>query len=217
MFLKVLGRIDHSKMNEILLDEHGYLKVVDANILKGISHIERQAWARENGVYHFITTEMIAWLREIIGERSAIEICAGKGAIGRSLSIISTDSYVTEQPEILYRYESEGEVSTNPPGDVLKFDSLKAVRFFKPKVVVGAFVSQLYKQGENYNLIHSSPFGTDEEEILKLVDTYIVFGNKETHKGKRIFKKKHKEYSFPWLINRAVDQDKNRVWVWNRY
>ncbi|SEW20953.1 hypothetical protein SAMN05428988_3153 [Chitinophaga sp. YR573] len=215
---KPLAHVNLKHIDEVLLDSNGLLKVVDADLLRSFRFLELRLWARENGVYQFITTEMIDWLRTYFDGRKGLEICAGKGTIGRTLGIISTDSRLlqTNHGIVKSAMQQFNEQPTNPPDDVLTFESNAAVNHFKPQVVVGAFVSQLYKPGENWDKIPSSAFGTDEELLYKKVSTYIMFGNINVHKHKRLFKKQHREYFFPWLFTRCEDQSKNRVWVWTK-
>jgi hypothetical protein len=216
MTQRALNHFNTQHLDSVLLDNEGRLKVLDTVVFGQINPIELKVWARNNGVFHFITTEMITWLKDRISGKAAIEICAGKGTIGRALGIPSTDSYVLQKPRNLYKIVELGEEPTNPPPDVLRYEAMQAVRKFKPAVVVGAFVSQVHRPWEDYNIIPSSPFGVDEELLLQHVQTYIMFGNKGPHKFKRIFKHKHKEYSFPWLHTRAQNQQLNRVWIWNK-
>lgn len=214
--LKPLGCMNVKHLDEIFLDSNGLLKVVDADIIRSIPLLELRIWARENGVYQFITTEMIDWLRPYFLGKTGLEICAGKGTIGRALGIVSTDSRLLQggNPLVSSVMQQNHEEPTNPPDDVITFNSNEAVNYYKPQIVVGSFVTQIYKPGENWERISSSEYGTDEELLFKKVSTYIMFGNLNVHKHKRLFKKKHREYSFPWLITRCEDQTKNRVWVW---
>lgn len=211
--MKIMPSQDVTHLDAILLDENGHLKPVPSAVLAAIEPDQLLIWGTRNAVYQFITTEMIDWLEAQIGGRSAIEICAGNGGIGRALGIPRTDSFIQQHPKMRLVYRFYGQEPTLPPADVQKFEALEAARHFKPQVVVGAFVTQIYKEGQ---MIPSSIYGVDEEQLLQEVDTYILFGNKHTHQGKRIFQLPHERYKVPWLFTKALDQSLNRIWVWRK-
>lgn len=209
-----VGR-DVSYLDQILLSPEGFIKPVKAQILHSLDLNDRQLWAVKNAVYQFITEEMITFLKAVIGKRAAIEICAGNGAIGRSLSIPATDDYQQQRPDIKAYYEFIiRQAPTSPPSDVTKMEACEAVRYYKPQVVVGGYVTQLYKEGDE-GKIPSSVYGVDEEWILDNTECYVIFGNINSHNQKRIFERNHVELHFPWLVTRSLDQSDNRVWIWD--
>jgi hypothetical protein len=207
-------------LDDFLLDDRGLLKVVSAHILHAFPILHLLQWANQRGVFHFITSEMIQWLKAEIGDRKAIEICAGHGTISRALGIIGIDSRVHESKkfrELLkdkYGPAADSWAVTHAPRDIKKYEASEAVRIFRPQVVVGAFVSQKGKDYDSRRGNISFEYGVNEREIVKKVETYIHFGNKSTHAGKFIYDLPHEELSFPWLVNRAFDQSLNRVWIW---
>jgi len=216
MATKILPAINVRQYDDFYLDQNGHLKAVEAYDLHQIHEMDRQVWAHNNSIYQFITREMIHWLKEQIGDRPAIEICSGNGGIGRHLGIPATDSYMQTWPHIIEYYLKMGQRPIFPPADVLKFEANEAADHFKPKVVIGAFVTQKYKHSDVNSINPGSVYGVDEEELLKKVETYILFGNEEPHKGKRIYNIPHRCYKFPWLVSRAFDQTLNRVWIWDK-
>lgn len=212
----VLPNIDVSHLNDFFLDSNGNLKPVDSYDLHQIHEVDRMVWANRNSVYHFITTQMIQWLSEVIDGRSAIEICSGNGGIGRALNIPATDSYMQTLPEVIGFYLASGQRPIFPPKDVIKMEASQAVSHYKPKVAIGAFVTQKF-------LLHDisdnpgSMYGVDEEDIVSRVETYVMLGNAWTHRNKRVFRARHTEYkNLPWQVTRAIDQKLNRVWVWDK-
>ena len=92
--------------------------------------------------------------------------------------------------------------------DVSYFDDI-LMENGKPKVVIANWVTQIYKPGD----IQGNVYGVNEEWLIKKVDCFIHIGNKSPHK-KRILSKPHKEYQFPWLHSRAIDQKHNVIYVW---
>lgn len=200
-----------------ILTRDNRLLVLPADDLRKLPLLDLQIWANKRGVYCLPTAELIAWLRTMIGGREAVEICAGNGAIGRALGIVATDSYIQTEPKMAAYYRQLGQQPIIPPPDVQKFEAVKAVQYFKPKVVVGAYVTQLYQLGdEGPPKIGSSVFGVNELLIWELVETYICIGNVTTHGDKRLLKKPHEVYRFDWLFTRSMTPESNVIYVWNK-
>jgi hypothetical protein len=210
--METLPNEDVSYMNSVLLDNNGFLQPVPAAYLAALPVMHLKIWAVKNAVYQFVTLEMIDWLKNEIGDYTAIEICAGSGCIGRALGIVSIDRKLQENPLMQLYYTMMGQAPIKYPADVVTMEADYGVMFYKPDCVIGAFVTQYgLEQNQNCN-----PFGPHEIKIVPQVKKYICFGNKHTHAGKHIFDLPHEELSFPWLFSRAKDQSLNRVWVWNR-
>jgi hypothetical protein len=212
--IKVLTDQDVSYLDKLLLDINYHVRAVAAADLREIPHDHLMIWATKNGVYQFATTEMIEWLKNEIGDNKAIEIGAGCGVIARSLGIIGTDSYIQHNKKYKEYYDLIGHEITRPPKDIKKYESLEAVRVFRPHTVVGAFITQYGTADDDARGIPCAPFGTKEKEMLKKIKKYIHFGNKVTHACKHIYQLPHQELHFDWLFNRALDQSQNRVWIW---
>lgn len=204
-------------LDRVMLDTHGLLRVHPANTLRQITYPDLQMWCNKRGVYVVPTVELIDWLRAKIGGRSAIEIGAGHGAIGRALDIPRTDSYIQTTPEMQLYYKMHGQAPIHPPPDVLKYEASEAVARYKPQVVLGGFITQLYQPGdENEPKIGSSTFGVDELGIYEQVETYIVVGNMGPHKDKRLFAKPHEKLHFDWIVTRSLQAANDRIFVWDR-
>jgi len=202
-------------LDPVLIDETGLLKVVDSAILRAIDPEHLIVWGNRRGVYTYPTTELIAWLKEQIGGRRAIEICSGNGVIGRSLGIIRTDSYVQTTPEMIAYYQAFGQKPIEPPKDVYKFEANDGVDFFKPKVVVGCYATQKYQPGDEKTKTGSSLYGVDELAMLPKIETYISIGSDTSHNDKRIRKFKFEICRFDWLFTRSANQKENHICVWN--
>jgi hypothetical protein len=215
--VSILHNHDIDYLDPILVDEAtGLLKVVDSAILREINPEHLVVWGNKRGVYTYPTTELIAWIKEKIGGRSAIEICSGNGVIGRALGIVRTDSYIQVQPEMIALYESMGQKPIAPPNDVYRFESNDAVDYFKPQVVVGCYATQKYLPGdERPPKVGSSVYGVDELAMLPKIETYINVGTDTSHGDKRIRKFKHEIYRFDWLFTRSANQKENHICVWN--
>lgn len=201
-------------LDKVFLDEKNNPKIVSAKDIQQIPSIHFQVWANSHTIYQFVTHEMVDWLKNELGDKLAIEIGSGNGLLARSAGITATDSYLQENPKIIEFYKSIGQPLIKYPDYVQKFEALEAVMHYKPHTVVGAFITQYGTIQERNAGIPCNPDGPKEWEILKHVKKYILFGNKNTHEGKRIFKFPHREYYYPWLFSRAFDQALNRVWIW---
>ncbi len=82
------------------------------------------------------------------------------------------------------------------------------MRKYKPDVVVGCWVTQLYQPGDEGppKKIGSSVYGIDEFDLLDHCQTYLFAGNRLVHGDKRILKREHEEHELP---------AQNVVYVWN--
>jgi hypothetical protein len=201
-------------LNRRLFDENRRMRALPAAELAKIPNDHLVAWAAEQSRYGLPSAELVDWLRTQIAGRSAIEIGAGTGDLGRLVGIPMTDSYVQARPKMKFLFDSFGERAIHPPSDVLKLAGLTAVQRMRPKVVVASWVTQLYRPGDTKQRIGSFAYGVDELALLKLVETYICIGNEITHRHKRILQKPHSTYHFPWLFSRASEPEFKVIWVW---
>jgi len=144
----IMPAVDITDLDRLMYDTNGMLRVVPAEELRKFSLTTIQSWCVKRGVYQLPTQELIDFLREQIGGMKAIEICSGFGVIGRALGITSTDSYMQTRPEMVAYYKALQQEPISPPADVLKMDANTAVRTLQPDVVIGAWVTQLFRDGD---------------------------------------------------------------------
>lgn len=138
------------------------------------------------------------------------------GDLGSLLGIPMTDSYSQTTPEMRMYYASLGQPIISPPPSVEKLDALEAVKKYKPEVVVAAWVTQLFQDGDTEEKIGSSVYGVDELRILDCCQTYIFIGNAQVHKDKRILKKPHETHKAYYLLSRSLHAQENVIWVWSK-
>jgi hypothetical protein len=212
MNVSVLPDVDITPLDELMFRSDGLLNIVPSKRLKEFPHSTLQMWCVKRAVYQYPTEELIDFLRQQIAGRRAIEVCAGNGAIGRALGIPMTDSYMQLIPAIRAYYKALKQAVIAPPPDVQKFTANEAVKHFKPEVVIGAWVTELYQEGKS----DGSEFGVDEMEILKSVKTYIHVGNDKSHGYKQSMRESHQHNRFDWLVSRGQDQAKNHLALWNK-
>lgn len=212
----MLPNKDVSYLDNLLLDDAGLLRVHPAATLTGLPWPDLALWGNKYGVYVFPTAELVEWLKTRIRGRTAVEICAGHGAVGRAVGVPRTDSYIQTTPDMVLYYALHGQTPIAPPADVERLEAAEAVAKYKPQVVFGCFVTQKYQPGDEDAKIGSSVFGVDEFNVYDKAETYIVVGNLGPHKDKRLFAKPHDRLYFDWIVTRSLQPQNNRIFVWDR-
>lgn len=171
-------------------------------------------WLHIRAIYGIPTLEAVTWLREFIGDRSAIEIGASHGVFGRELGVPRTDSFMQEREEVKAIYAATGQPRVGYARDVVQLEAIAAARRFKPDVVFGSWITQYGTSGQ------ASMYGVDEEKLLKspFLKAYVVYGAPSTHGQKRIIRRVPKGWSFravtaPGFISRG---QVSAMFVWTR-
>jgi len=206
---------DTSYLDKELLDDKKNLKIRDASFYENIPHEHLLVWCHFKGIYGLTTTELIDWLKTQIITDKTIEVGAGNDSIGRELEIPFTDLCVMKNPVIQAMYMLQGQPVTEYPDDIIVMEGSDAIKKYKPDVVIGCWVTQIYKE-EDGSTQAASMFGFDEEFIIQNVKKYIVIGNERVHGTKRILKEPHKTLKFPWLLSRATYPEDNLIYIWEQ-
>lgn len=222
---QILPNYDPAPLDDLLLEDHGLgripygqrIRAIGASELAKVPNVRLRVWCHNRARYLVPTKELVDWLDDLIGGRPALEIGAGMGDLGRLLFIRMTDSAVQTTPDMRLYYELLGQPITEPPPDVERLEANEAVAKYRPRVVVGAWITQRYQPGdERPPKVESSVYGVDEVKLLSQIDTYIHIGNMAVHRQKRIFQQQHQTHRLPFLFTRAGDPSQNVVHVWNR-
>lgn len=217
MNLRTLPNVDITYLDEVLLDAAGRMNLLSLADLKRFPHEHLLVWAQKRGRYNLPTRELVAFLRELIGERSAIEIGAGMGDLGLRLGIPMTDSHVQTNPDMVLLYTTLGCLPIQPPPDVEKLDAAAAVRQHRPNAVVASWVTQLFQEGDqNPPKVGSSVHGVDEFDLFEHCRMYIHVGNRDVHHQKRLLRIPHREVEAPFAVSRGFDQSKNVIYIWEK-
>lgn len=195
-----------------LLLPNGKLNIFKYKDYEKYSFEDLRAFCHFYGRYGIPTFELINLLVALVGNRSAIEIGAGHGDLGFHFGIPMTDSKMQSKPHIKAFYQGMGQPSINYPDDVEELEAIDAIKKYKPKVVIASWVTTYSKNQEIYG---SCPYGVKENEILDLVDTYILIGCHSYHGDKPIMKLPHDEIYEPFILSRVKDQSQNRIYSWN--
>jgi hypothetical protein len=199
------------------LTPDGRIKLLPAREFQEVPLDHLRIWCHSTARYGIPTLELVMWLKNRIGTLKALEIGAGNGDLGWHLGVTMTDSYCQQDPLVKVFYSRGGQVPTNPPPEVKKYEAVEAIKKAKPQVVIGSWITRKFIQGRDIEGVsEANIFGPIEENILKLCPCYIHIGNYNIHRGKTILSKKHSAFTFPWLVSRAADQGQNVIHVWER-
>lgn len=207
--------IEH-RLDRDLLDKDGYLKVMPNSYYDSVPHLHLVYWANSMGYYCLPTEELVVWLKEEIGERSAIEICAGSGLLGKTLGVPRADWRIHKRfpmAKLQMDLQSGGMPYTVNAPDVEDMEATEAVMKYKPQVVFGGFITQRIYQGSSKNTMGSA-YGVEEEKLIEYLETYIVIGTQKIHGAKKIEKYPHEVLKFPWLRSRAINPNDNAIFIW---
>lgn len=204
------------ELDELLLDEQGRFQVVPSSVYEGLDRTELRLWCGMRAIYSLPTTELVEYLRKIIGERTAIEVGSGNGVLGRALGIPMTDSMNQRWPEVAFQIRMMGQVPVQYGEDVLEMNANDAVKHFNPQVVVGAWVTHWIDPNRPFPEGGGSMYGLHEELILDhpSVETYMVVGNEHIHRGKTLLRRNPQIIKAPWIHSRAARPELDCLYVW---
>lgn len=197
-----------------LLDAHGRLQLMPASYYAKTTNQERAFFGNRHGAYVLPTIELIEYLRERIGGRSAIEVGSGNGLVAEALGIPATDSHQQTEPAVERAYREAGQAPIRYGSNVEKLDALSAVRKYRPQVVLACWVTHRWnpqdtERGGNVD-------GVDERELLSLCDEYLFLGYRKVHSQKPIMSMSHRTESPMGLYSRALLPDQDFVAAWTR-
>lgn len=195
-----------------LLDERWGLKLCPASFYDSFNQERLRLFCHFAGRYGLPTYELIAWLRDFIGDKKAIEIGAGCGDLGRYLGIKMTDNYCQEWPIVKEQYRIMRQPTLVYGKDVERLDALEAIEKYNPDIVIGCWVTQWIDPNLPPPPGGGSIYGIKEEEILKSGKTYVVIGAEGIHGQKKLLKHSHKVIDAPFARSRRKD---NKIWIWN--
>lgn len=196
-----------------VFDENGDLIIHPASFYASKTPNERALVCVLNGLYGLPTLELVDWLREFIGNRSALEIGAGNGALARALGIAAVDNRMQERPEIIERYNRQGQGLVRYGSNIETLEAIKGIKKYKPQVVLGVFITHKYNPREHWR--GGNMYGPDVREILKNCEQYVHIGNENTHASHVLWKYPHVLHFRPWLYTRCTSYGRDFIGVWN--
>lgn len=188
-------------LRPLALDQEGRIKILPSAFWASTTVSERAVFGVRTGHYHFPTVELVQHLRTLIAGRTAIEVGAGNGVLAKALEIPATDNKQQLMPKYRAQYEA-AEQPIVPYGDnIIDMNASIAVRYYKPDVVIGCWVTHLYdpKAPER----KGNEIGLDEPDVLKHCQEYVMIGNEKTHKEKPVWSREHSIDYPPFVFSRA--------------
>jgi hypothetical protein len=197
-----------------LLDADGRLRLLAAADYDAIEPDALRYWCSVHGRYGLPTAELVAWLRDYIGDRHAIEIGSGYGDLAHSLGIRATDSKVQSRPDVAALYAAMGAATISYPAWVEEIDAVEAVRRDRPDVAIGSWLTHWIDPALPVPEGGGSVCGIREDLILETGTTYLMIGNLGVHGHKPIMSRPHEEHALPFLRSRAFRPELERVFVW---
>lgn len=197
-----------------LTDEQGRLRLLPASAYDAIPRQNLQGWCHHNARYGLPTVELVAWIKEQIGGRKAIEVGSGAGDLGYHLGIPATDNRCQEKPDVRAYYEALGQPVIRYPDWVERLDAQEAIRVYEPEVVVGSWLTQWISPNKRAPKAGGNMYGVKEAGILNTGVTYIMVGNHHTHGGKKILRFPHEEHALPFIRSRTSYPELERVYIW---
>jgi hypothetical protein len=200
--------IDPSTVRDLrpdALGADGRLRVLPAAFWASTSALERAAFGMQTGLYSFPTLELVAYLRELIAGRAAIEIGAGHGVLAEALGIPGTDSYQQRLPRYRAVYEHIGQPIVPYGPRVQRMPASQAIRHYRPAVVIGCWVTHKYDPSQHER--GGNEAGIDEADVLQHCTVYVFVGHERVHKDKPIWRCRH-SIEFPaFVYSRAMPGD----------
>lgn len=204
---------DTRDISSLVLDGDGRMQIHPAAFWVDKTAAERSLFGHRYGVYSFPTVELVDYLRDLIGGRSAIEIGAGNGVLAEALDITATDSYQQNQPKYKAIYEGSG-MATVPYGEnVIEMNASRAVRAFKPQVVIGCWVTHKYDRQRHW--AGGNEVGVDEMDVISHCEQYVMIGNEQTHAEKAIWARRHSIVYPSFVYSRAHNGTREFIAVWD--
>jgi hypothetical protein len=195
-----------------VLDAQGRLRVLPTAYWVITTSEERALFGHRCGVYSFPTVELVEYLRDLIGKRTAIEIGAGHGVLSEALGIPATDSRMQEQERYRAIYAEHNQPTVPYGPNIIECHASRAVRRYKPRVVIGCWVTHKYDPARHW--AGGNEVGIDEEDILRHCEEYIIIGNERTHANKKIWKHRHRIEYPPFVYSRANNGTRDFVATW---
>ena len=207
----ILNNVDIKELESILIQDSKMIPV-EYSAIKHFSQEQISLFCHKHAIYQIITTELVEFTKELIGDRKAIEIACGNGCYGRALNIPITDNRMQDWDTIKLYYRTLNTPTIIYQPDTIEYEANVAVDICKPQVIVASWATQLYSPTGG-----GSVYGINEEDLLSKVETYIHVGNENTHSTKQILNThpSYRAYKFEWLISRSMDRDNNIIYVFN--
>ena len=147
MNIATISDEDISELEDMMSNSSEFLRPIPTAEAEKFGHNKLRLFMHKYGLYTFPTTELIEYLAGLIQGKSAIEIGAGMGVIGRSLGIPITDNKMQEWPEVKACYDACMQPTIKYPSDIIEMAAVEAVRHYKPDIVLGSYITHKWRPG----------------------------------------------------------------------
>lgn len=207
-----LNKKDRKNLSSELLLPNGKLQLKKIEFYNKLQWEDLRLFCHEYARYGLPTQELIDCIKNIIGNKKALEIGSGHGDLGYHLGIPMTDSKIQQDPQIAAYYAAMRQPNIKYPFDVEKLEAMEAIEKYNPEVVVASWVTEKHDGKKSHGFMH----GVREDKLLDLVEKYIFIGNVDIHSEKEILKRDHFTLDDSFIISRAANRKGNRIWIWKR-
>lgn len=177
MSIRILQNEDITGLEELSGAVSGRIVPIPTNEANKFSAEQIRLFLHKYGLYTLPTVELIEYLSAQINGRRAIEIGAGLGVIGRSLGIPITDNKMQSWPEIKAHYALMRQPTIEYPRDVVELDAIKAVKKYRPQVVIGSYITHKWRPG----MSSGNMYGVDTVKLIRSVNEYMMIGSMDIH------------------------------------
>ena len=145
MMIKMTDKLmwEVKELSRIAMDDAGVHKPIPFAEANRFSQEAISGFCHEHGLYQFLTTELIDFLKEEISSLPALEIGAGNGGLCKALRIIGTDNRIQERPDIAAQYAAMQQPVIRYGNHVEWLDAHAAIQKYRPAVIVGAWVTDI--------------------------------------------------------------------------
>jgi hypothetical protein len=214
-------------MNTLLLDNMGNVKPISADQLQEYKREDIYMFMKKHAINVYPTLELLAFLKDIIGDRNAIEVGAGNGQIGRNLGIRCTDSYMMGRDEWKKFTDKMNEQNGANVQGYIKYDPMvekltayEAVKKYAPDIIIGGYVPQhiTFRESKEGTL-RGNIEGINEVDLVNSGSLYIMIGTIPLHSNRKVMQAipNHAELKFPWLYCDTMMHENNRIWMFSKY
>lgn len=197
---------------EVLDPGTGRMRVLPASYWASTTVDERALFGHSHGIYLFPTVELVERLKLIIAGRRAIEIGAGNGVLAEALDIPATDSFQQVKEPWKSIYEAIRHPLAPYGPNVIDMHASRAVRHYKPDVVIGAWVTHKYDPQRHE--LGGNMVGVDQPDILRNCQLLVLVGNEVTHELNPLWERQH-EIEYPdYVWSRAHNGSREFIASW---
>jgi hypothetical protein len=213
--MPVMDFLEYQPMPTVWLLPNGVMRLMSAAEIDRWPRDAVRLWCAEQARYGLPTVELVDWLKEQIGDRSAIEIGAGSGDLCFHLNIPGTDSKVQQaNPAVALYYQMSRQPVVNYPAWIEQLDAVDTVKRHQPQVVVASWVTHWVTSRERPKHNVGSIYGVKEHAILAAGCESIFIGNRAVHEYKPLLlKHRFEEFTLPFLRSRAKYPELDRVFI----